>query len=240
VTRPGRTTTHLPPLAQFITRRFAVRSPWPSWVVFERLGGVVAYLFARIGLPPAVATLLGGAAGITGSTLLVAADDGMGVLLAAVALLLGYVFDCADGQLARATHRTSAVGAWLDVTVDAVVTAFVATSLTIILLADGATGTASLLVAGAFGASRVVSLFTATHVRRIEGSGMRLTGLTGSLRTVYVGLIDTPVVYVALCASRLVPELFRAVIVIVTVLTVVQTLVSARHNLASSAPEPAP
>jgi phosphatidylglycerophosphate synthase len=239
VTRPDRTTDRVPPLAQFVARRFATRSPWPSWVLFERLGGAVAYLFARIGVPPAAATLLSGAAGIAGATLLAVADDGAGVVGAGVALLLSYVLDCTDGQLARATHRTSAVGAWLDVSVDAVVIAFVVPSLAIILQADGATATASLLLAGAYGASRAVSLFTSTQVRSSDGGGMQLIGAAGALRTVWVGLIDTPAVYLALCGSRLASDLFRAVIVVVTVMTVTQTLVSARHHFASSVSESA-
>jgi phosphatidylglycerophosphate synthase len=235
MTYSGRTTEPVPPLADFLARRFVARSPWPSWLFFERLGGAVAYLFARIGVPPAAATLLSGVTGIAGAVLLAAAGDGAGVLAAAGALLLSYVLDCTDGQLARATHRTSALGAWLDVTADAVVIAFLAPALAFALQADGRTATTSLLLAGAYGASRTVSLFTSTQVRRSEAGGMQFTGVASSLRTVYVGLTDTPLVYVVLCATRLLPDLFRAVLVVVTVMTVVQTLVSARHHFGSSA-----
>jgi phosphatidylglycerophosphate synthase len=234
VSSPGETATSpVPPFAEFVARRFATRSPWPSWVLFERLGGALAYLFARIGVPPAAATVLSGAAGITGAILLALADDARRVLAAGAALLLSYVLDCTDGQLARATHRTSAVGAWLDVTVDAVVIAFLAPSLAVVLQADGATAAASIVLAGAYGASRTASLFTATQVRG-GGGGMRLSGAAGLLRVAFVGLIDTPVVYLLLCASRLMPGLFRAVVVVVTVMTIAQTLVSARHHFASA------
>jgi hypothetical protein len=67
-----------------------------------------------------------------------------------------------------------------------------------------------------------------------EQGGIRLTGISHRLRVGFVAVIDTPVVYVALCASRLTPGIFRAVLVVVTVMTVIQTVVSARHHFVST------
>lgn len=205
-------------------------------MVFERIGGALAYGFARLGVSPAAATLLGGASGVSGAILLGVARTPGQLVGAAALLLLAYALDCSDGQLARATRRASDQGAWLDVAVDSVVIAFVTAALTFALL-DGAGSVVSLALGGAFGASRTASLFTSTIIRRANG-GMKLTGVMSHLRTAFVAAIDTPFVYVALCATRLAPGLLEIVILGVTALTAVQTLVSARSHFASSLERP--
>lgn len=200
-------------------------------MIFERIGGALAYGFARLGVPPAAATLLGGASGISGAILLGVASTPSHLVGAAALLLLAYALDCSDGQLARATGRASASGAWLDVAVDSVVTAFLTAALTLALL-DGAPAVVALTLGGAFGASRTASLFTSTIVRRDNG-GMQLSGLTPHLRTAFIAAIDTPLVYAAVCATRLTPLPLEIVVLGVTVLTAVQTLVSARRHFAS-------
>jgi phosphatidylglycerophosphate synthase len=234
---PGGSAGGLPGLADFVGRRFAVRSPLVSWILFERLGGLLAYAGARLSVGPGAVTLLGGAVGAAGAVLLATAHTLTAAAAAGAVLLVSYVLDCVDGQLARATGRTSALGAWLDVTIDAVVIAFTAAALAVALPADGTAPGVAVLLAGAYGASRVASLHTAARVSSEDGGGMRLTGTSALLRQGYVALMDTPVVYVALCASRPVPVAFRTVILVVTVMTVVQTVVSARHHFAS---RPAP
>ena len=220
-----------PPLSDFLARRFAVPGPFWSWMIFERIGGVLAYCFARLGVTPATVTLLGGAFGISGAIVLGVASTPGHLAGAAALLLLAYSLDCADGQLARATQKASDSGAWLDVATDAVVVAFVTPCLTVALL-DGHSPVVSLLLGGAFGASRTASLFTSTMVRRDKG-GMRLSGAMSHLRRAYIAAIDTPFVYAALCATRLTPRLLEIVILGVTVLTAVQTVASARRHFAS-------
>jgi phosphatidylglycerophosphate synthase len=200
-------------------------------MIFERIGGALAYCFARLGVPPAAATLLGGASGVSGAILLGVASTPGQLAGAATLLLLAYTLDCSDGQLARATRRASPRGAWLDVTVDSIVIAFVTASLTS-ALRDSTSSLVSLMLGGAFGASRTASLFTSTIIRRDNG-GMQLSGLMSHLRTAFIAAMDTPFVYVALCATRLTPVLLGIVVLGVTGLTAVQTLVSARRHFAS-------
>lgn len=221
-----------PALAELLTRRFAARSPFWSWIVFERVGGALAYLFARLGLPPAAPTLLGGVTGVTGAVLLGMARDLGDVSSAGGLLLLAYALDCSDGQLARATGTSSEKGAWLDVTTDATVTVFVSMSMLLALLGDGRGPASSLLIAGAFGASRIANLCTATVVRSGHG-GMRLSGVRSRLRTLYTSLTDTPFVYVVISATRLEGDLLALALVLITALTFGQTLASATHHFAS-------
>jgi phosphatidylglycerophosphate synthase len=231
---PGSSDHDEPRLADFLARRYAVRSPLISWVVFERLGGALAFACSRLGVRPAAATLLGGALGAAGAVALATAGSPGGAVLAGTLLLVSYSLDCTDGQLARATGRTSAMGAWLDVTIDAVVLTFLTAVMAVALLAESTLPAVSALLAGAYGASRAAGLMTSSWVSS-DGGGMRLTGASALARQAYTAVTDTPVTYVLLCATRLMPALFRAVIVAIALMTVVQTLVSARHHFRSRA-----
>jgi hypothetical protein len=141
--------------------------------------------------------------------------------------------------VARATGSATATGAWLDVTVDAVVTSFVAVSVSVALLSNGVSPTDSLLAAGAFGASRTAVLFTASQVRS-DGGGLRLDGRQEVLRTVFLATVDTPFIYVMLTITRFSPVGLLAVVLLFTVLSAVQVVVSARAHfapVATSEPE---
>jgi phosphatidylglycerophosphate synthase len=225
-----------PPLRQFLNLRFAARSPLWSQLVFERIGGLLAYVFARARIRPNTVTLAGGVCGVSGAVLLGLAGGTAEIVAAGILLGTAYSLDCADGQLARATGRSTPAGAWLDVTVDAVVTSFVAVAVSAALLSNGQGPLVSLLTAGAFGASRTAVLFTATRVRSDHG-GLRLTGLWAVLRTAFLAVIDTPFIYVLLCVFRFRPAVFLGVVVSVTVLSAVQAIVSAGAHF-GSAPRP--
>ncbi len=219
-----------------VARRYATKSPLVSWVVFERIGGAIAWLCSRIGTTPSTVTLVGCVIGIAGAACLGRADTAGHAGLAALLLLLAYCLDCTDGQLARATGRTSARGAWLDVVVDGIVLAFTASAVAYALLVDGDPSVWDLLLVGGFAASRMASLFTATLVRSSEDGGLQLTGLSGLLRTVYTAVMDTPVVYLLLCLTRLHLPLFASVVLVITLMTLVQTAVSARNHFSGAAP----
>jgi phosphatidylglycerophosphate synthase len=231
-----RSATEVPPLPRFLRRNFAARSPFWSWLIFEPVGGALAWLFARLQVTPAVVTVLGGVSGVAGAATLAVAGSAGDLVVAAALLLLAYAFDCADGQLARATGRAGPPGAWLDVTVDAVVLAFVSAAVLVALLADDTPPLLALLIAGGFGAARTASLFTSSLVRSTEDGGMKLDGVAALARAVFVAMIDTPWVYLLLCMSRADPRLFRIAIAAVGLLTVVQTAASAYHYFAKSEP----
>jgi phosphatidylglycerophosphate synthase len=225
-----------PPLGEFAGRRFAVPGPWPSWTVFERLGGLLAFLFAVLGVPPSVVTALGGALGVAGAIALGSAADGGGQVLAVVLLLSSYALDCADGQLARATGRSSAWGGWLDVTADGVVIAFVTSALTIAFTVHGAPEPWGLVLAGAYGASRTANLLTSMQVRAEQG-GMALTGFRDVLRKGYTSVIDTPVTYLALCVAVSSAGWLGAVVAVLAVMTAVQVVTSASHHHRRTEPD---
>ena len=95
--------------------------PAYSRFVNRPLGRQFAAVACVLGLTPSQVTVISALVSATGIVLIATVDNtwvlGIG---AAVALVLGYALDAADGQLARLTKAGSAAGEWLDHSVDAV------------------------------------------------------------------------------------------------------------------------
>ena len=93
--------------------------------VSDRLGTIVAAVGMRLGAHPTYLTLVNLVLGIGGSVAVMAGrspDQTAPLLVAGVVLWqAAYIFDCADGQLARATGKTSAYGKYVDVFTDVAV-----------------------------------------------------------------------------------------------------------------------
>ena len=93
---------------------------WLDRVLHRRLSRRVSAAAVRIGASPNVITLGSLAAGLAAAVCLAA--DGLAVWSLAVPLyLVAVVLDHADGEVARATGRTSPFGHWFDLAVDTVV-----------------------------------------------------------------------------------------------------------------------
>lgn len=90
-------------------------------LVSQRIGAFIAVRAIRRRVPPAPVTVASLVVGVgTSMVALVLAGEvrWLAGVLALVGWQLAYGFDCADGQVARATGTTSPAGARLDVTVD--------------------------------------------------------------------------------------------------------------------------
>lgn len=84
------------------------------------LGGRVAIAAAKTRATPNTLTGISAAASAAGLIALVVLTDPWAGPVAAALLLLGYVFDSADGQLARLQGRGGPAGEWLDHVVDGI------------------------------------------------------------------------------------------------------------------------
>jgi phosphatidylglycerophosphate synthase len=138
-----------------------------SEALSQRLGSVLAYLANRAGLSPAALTLtnlvigVGASAAVTALAPSAAAGAVPGWLLGLIALVawqVAYAFDCADGQLARVTVRSSAAGARLDVLCDVAAQIGLVTALAAVAVAYRP-GTPAWLAA-AFAGTWMVNLVT--------------------------------------------------------------------------------
>jgi phosphatidylglycerophosphate synthase len=96
-----------------------------SQTISDRLGTSVAAIGMRLGAHPTYLTLVNLVLGIGGSVLVIvgrSTDQVAPPVVAGVLLWqVAYIFDCADGQLARATGKTSAYGGSVDTFVDVAV-----------------------------------------------------------------------------------------------------------------------
>jgi phosphatidylglycerophosphate synthase len=123
----------------------------------QRVGSWLALAAYHIRISPSVVTLLALIAGVAGSTLIVVFGQSV-AWLGLVAWHLAYSLDCADGQLARATARTSPAGARLDVLCDLAVQIGVVTAVSTIALRSSAP--TPIWLPPVFAGAWLVNLFT--------------------------------------------------------------------------------
>jgi phosphatidylglycerophosphate synthase len=89
--------------------------------VNQRIGAYLCVLAERFGLPPSALTVANLVLGLAASVLVIMTGGVPPYVVGPVALVLwhlAYSLDCADGQLARVTGRTSPAGARLDILCD--------------------------------------------------------------------------------------------------------------------------
>jgi hypothetical protein len=90
-----------------------------STFVVRRLSKPLTTLALRLGLSPNAITLVSFAVGIMAALAFAAGTTGW-LIAGALLLQASLVIDCVDGEVARATRRFSALGAWLDASTDRV------------------------------------------------------------------------------------------------------------------------
>lgn len=183
------------PFSAFWSRQYAAGGAPPTWVIAQRLAAPLAWAAFRMRLTPSQVTLTGLLFSICGATAYALAPTGWaGAGLTFGLLALGYLFDCADGQVARATQRTSEHGAWLDVFCDYITLSALPAAMLWHHIAEGRTQwQLLLLVAASFVlvAGRSGNLFTATQFRRANKARFSPKGGLNLVRHVAVYLTDT-------------------------------------------------
>ncbi len=108
-----------PTFGDFWSLRYSAGGHPLTRLFSQRIGALAGYAALRAGLSPSAVTLTGTGVFILAAVLYAGLPSSWGAAAVCMLLLqLGYGLDCADGQLARATQRTSAFGAWLDVACD--------------------------------------------------------------------------------------------------------------------------
>ncbi len=212
--------------AEFWRQKYATSGQYFfTRVISQRIGAVLAYAACRSGITPNQVTLMGLLVMLLASACFaVAGADGELLLLAAVLFQLGFGIDCADGQLARGTGKTSAFGAWLDVCVDhARHLAIVAAVL--VNLQDSPVTMLQALAAGYLLATGLtVYLHTATMLKAGSYQPASLLGWRHQLRRMVKELTDTPLFLMVLCIVALWPPLLALFCAAMGLLTLVQAL----------------
>lgn len=106
--------------------------------ISDPIGSWFAAVAMRFGIHPTVITLTNLALALIASAIVITQADKLQSgwtpgLMALLLWQLAYIFDCADGQIARATGKTSSFGARVDVLVDYLVYAIVSAALMSVL-----------------------------------------------------------------------------------------------------------
>jgi len=171
----------------------------------QRLGAVFAALAFRLRLRPDMVTLLGLAFMLAACPAFVS-NSPSAWMLAAVLLQVGFAFDCADGQLARAQKATSERGAWLDVACDHVRQVALTFSVAYVLIETEQGILAALLACAALQTGFTVYLHTATVLKTERSAALGTAGWRQAIRMLLRNLLDTPVYLLLLCAFRCSPE----------------------------------
>jgi phosphatidylglycerophosphate synthase len=158
-------------------------------VVSQRLGAALAMAADRLRLSPSVLSLANLLAGVGGSIVAVAAagrvaDGALPAwpvgLVTLLAWHLAYGFDCADGQLARATGRASPAGARLDILCDLCVQIGVITAVAVTAMAH--TDRLAAWVIPVFAGTWLVNLITSVLAGGATAASLiRSTGLAARI-----------------------------------------------------------
>lgn len=90
-----------------------------STFVVRKASKPLTRLALRLGLSPNTITVLSFLIGLGAAALFATGQWGW-IVLGAIALQVSLIVDCVDGEVARATRRFSALGAWLDAATDRV------------------------------------------------------------------------------------------------------------------------
>ena len=90
-----------------------------STFIVRKLSKPLSFLAIKLRMSPNFVTVISFIVGI-GAALSFAQGDRWFLVLGAFLLQLSLILDCVDGEVARATHRFSVIGAWLDASTDRV------------------------------------------------------------------------------------------------------------------------
>ncbi len=188
---------------ELLTRRFDTPDQaFLTRTVSQPVGSVVAAIAHALRLSPNMVTLLGLLVMLAATSVYAWCDGACGAIVAALLFQLGFAFDCADGQLARATKRQSPFGAWLDVSCDHIRQGCICLALTVVVPTVAGYLCAALLLAGLS-----VYLHTVMSIKAVAAPQMNLAGNVNRLRFALKEWLDTPIFLLILCLLRAWPEL---------------------------------
>lgn len=158
-------------LRGFYSRRHGVPSyPW-TMAINEPAGAILAFVAYKIGISPNVLTLASGFVSTLGVVAYVYVPQASAAaVLAFVLLQFGYVLDCSDGQLARATRRSSPFGGWLDVAIDFLSNITIPAALAAVALRSGAMPVVTIIACVALIYGQTLFLHTSTTKRKQDAT----------------------------------------------------------------------
>lgn len=193
--------------------------------ISQRLGSVIAYWACRVGISANKVTLLGLMFMISASLCLGQYPQGPAYAYVALVLYqIGFALDCADGQIARATHTTSEFGAWLDNACDYVRYITMLLALGAVLLSSGLSLVLITVALFLLGSGLIVNLHTVYTLKGGHYRSHGLSGFRGSLKYWARSVSDTPFVLLLICLLAPLPLVMSVYIAIIGLVNLVQAV----------------
>lgn len=189
-----------------LSRRFDTADQGLLTAAFsQRLGGVFAALALVAGWSPNAVTLIGLATAIGGCVPFIFGTDALAWIAAAILWQISFALDCADGQLARATKRSSRYGGWLDVYCDHIRQSAIAIAIYAVLSAE-LSAPVAIVASFVFAAGQSSYLHTASIMNVLSSSHGGSAAPLSPLQRVVRGTLDTPLLLLGLCIARPYPQ----------------------------------
>jgi len=201
--------------AELLSNRFDTQgTPFATRWISQRAGALLAAGAFRFHISANALTLSGLVCIILGCVFYVHANSVPAWVCAGLLWQLAFSFDCADGQLARATRTTSAYGAWLDLACDHVREAVLSATVLYVLLTSGiplhvALTSTTLKVIGS-----LLFLHTVSTLKADDYKPLRLDSMQGMARQIVRNSIDTPVYLLVLASLRPFPHALQWVVLV--------------------------
>lgn len=195
-------------------------------VISQRIGSVIAYLANRANLSPNAVTMIGMPFMLGASyCLALSSKDSSYSYLALLLYQLGFGFDCADGQLARATKRASEFGAWLDNVCDHIRYVSIILALGAVFVFGSTVPVAAIgLSLLLLGSGLSVGLHTVSTLRVGSYHPHGLTGVADIAKRVTKELSDTPLFLLLICLLVKLPVVLAIYISAIGLMNLVQAI----------------
>jgi len=192
-----------PTLSNFWNKKYAVNCFPPTWYIFQRLGSIIAFIGYKIGISPNGVTAIGGLIGFfTIWKFGTLPTDIISSIQLTLMFGIVYSFDCADGQLARATGKSTPIGKWFDLAVDLFLIVLLPLGIASLLPSSFSEIDTNLMVSCLiFG--RALVLLTSS-LKRSGGEDHHPS--SSYFKKIIQSILDTPVFYIWICWARLNPE----------------------------------
>lgn len=197
-------------------------APAYSRFVNRKLGRLLAAWAYRAGLSPNQVTAISAACtGVALLLLLLLEPSALLGVAVAAALVLGYAFDSADGQVARLRGGGTPAGEWLDHIVDAIKTTALPLAVFVCLQrTDLPRAWLAVPLVYAVVASATFFGMILTEQLRKQNGRAGITASSGGIKDLITGILVLPMDYGILCLSFLLlgaPGLFLALFSLLTV-----------------------
>ena len=212
----------------FWDRYFAVPSFPPTWIIFQRLAGLLAFAFLKLKIHPNLVTIGGAVLGTYSCYNFIFYENiFFSSIKLAILFSIVYILDCTDGQVARASNRSSLIGKYLDLLCDFYINIIFPLSIGYYLYLLFPYKIIFVLIL-LLVVTRNLLLFLFAIQR---SNGKIHSPASSNVKKIVQILYDTPIFYIIVCFARINTDVLLAVIVFYLILYMVTYFYKRRYSV---------